>query len=168
MRHRHFTLIELLTVIAIIAILAGITFGGITYASNKAQHDKTVSIMLQFEDALEAYKKDYGVYPISTKDSTTGKHPAVEVDFSDSMWAKFKNNKRNRPYMEGADGDLLDAYGKPFLYQYPIDVDEGDKNTSKFALWSRGDDGYHGKTNGNGPEKAGEKGSDDICNWKSN
>ena len=36
MKHRHFTLIELLTVIAIIAILAGITFGGITYASNKA------------------------------------------------------------------------------------------------------------------------------------
>ena len=162
MKHRHFTLIELLTVITIIAILAGITFGGITYASKKAEHDKTVSIMLQFEDALEAYKKDYGVYPVCAT--------AAEVDFSNgTTWGKFTNetaNKHKRPYMEGATGKLLDGYGNPFFYQYPNKVDGRD--TSKFALWSLGVDGYHGKIKTNGPEAAGEKGSDDICNWKSN
>ena len=161
MKRRHFTLIELLTVIAIIAILAGITFGGITYASNKAQRDKTVSIMLEFEDALEAYKKDYGVYPVCAT--------AKAVDFSNDEWKKFTNetaNKHKRPYMEGATGELIDAYGNAFFYQYPNKEDG--RNTSKYALWSRGEDGYHGKTKTNGPEKAGETGSDDICNWKSN
>ena len=166
MRHRHFTLIELLTVIAIIAILAGLTFGGLNYASSKAARDKTLSIMLEFEDALENYKKDYGVYPICKT--------AAEVDFthseSNTTWDKFTNytaNKRKRPYMEGADGKLRDAYGNAFFYQYPNDVDS--RNTNKFALWSVGDDEYHGdkKTNSaNNVAKAGE--GDDICNWKNN
>ena len=162
MRHRQFTLIELLTVITIIAILAGITIGGLRYASGRADETKTIAIMTEFEDALEAYKKDYGVYPICKT--------AKAVDFSDDEWKKFTNvttNKRNKAYMEGADGELLDAYGKPFYYQYPNG--ESSRNTSKFALWSRGKDGKHGKkgTDTDTAASAGSDGSDDICSWKS-
>ncbi len=165
MKHRNFTLIELLTVITIIAILAAITIGGVRYASGRAAVAKTIAIMEQFEDALEAYKKDYGVYPISQE--------PIEVDFDHSasniLWDKFTNhtpNKRNRAYMEGADGKLLDAYGNAFFYQYPNG--EPSRNTSKFALWSKGRDESHGSNATNGADKAGEDGSDDICNWKNN
>ena len=160
MKHRHFTMVELLTVITIIAILAAILIGGVKYASGRAAVAKTIAIMTEFEDALENYKKDYGVYPVCAT--------AKAVDFSDDEWKKFTNetaNKRKKPYMEGAVGELLDAYGKPFFYQYPNSVAK--RNTNKFALWSRGDDEHHGKS-GNDPDNAGEDGSDDICNWKSN
>lgn len=164
MKRRQFTMVEILTVITIIAILAAILIGGVKYASGRAAVAKTIAIMTEFEDALEAYKKDYGVYPVC-KD-------AKEVNFSDAEWYKFINdtddgrkaNKRNKPYMEGAVGELLDAYGKPFFYQYPNSV--ASRNTNKFALWSRGDDERHGKSNN--VADAGEDGSDDICSWKSN
>ena len=159
MRRRQFTMVEILTVITIIAILAAILIGGVKYASGRAAVAKTIAIMTEFEDALEAYKKDYGVYPIC-KD-------AKAVNFSADEWKKFTNetaNKRNKPYMEGAVGDLLDAYGKPFFYQYPNSV--ASRNTNKYALWSTGDDERHGKSNN--VADAGEDGSDDICSWKSN
>ena len=64
MKRRQFTMVEILTVITIIAILAAILIGGVKYASGRAAVAKTIAIMTEFEDALEAYKKDYGVYPV--------------------------------------------------------------------------------------------------------
>lgn len=169
MRKRNFTLIEILTVIVIIAILASITIGGINYASSKAEHDKTVAAMMEFMEALENYKNDYGSYPLCPKISA--EREAVKVDFSDPMWSKFINdtpNKRKRSYLEGADGEYLDAFGNQFWYQFPA---PSGKDTNKYILWSMGKDEKHGKNRSNGPadaEHAGEKNSDDICSWKEN
>ena len=169
MRRKSFTLLELLVSIGIILVLAAITFGGLNYASKRAQEAKTIATMEEFINALESFKQDYGFYPIIDKDT------AKEVDLSADGWKVFMNektgsdnkiipNKKNRAYMEGELEPLYDAYGQKLWYQYP-----GKKNTAKFDLWSKGKDKYHGDKKNNSSNditKAGADGSDDICSWK--
>lgn len=60
---RAFTLIELLTVIAIIAILAAITFGVIKGVNERAAISQAKTELSSLAQALEAYKLQYGDYP---------------------------------------------------------------------------------------------------------
>ena len=162
MKRHSFTLLELLVSIGIILVLAAITFGGMNYASARAQEAKTLATMEEFISALESFKQDYGFYPIIDKDN------AVEVDLSADGWKLFMNeksgtnNKKNRAYMEGELGPLYDAYGQAFQYRYP-----GEKNKAKYDLWSKGKDKANGKRGGSGDDaKPDADGSDDICSWK--
>ena len=162
MRKRTFTLIELLAAIGIIAILAAITIGGLSFATAKADYSKTQSIIEKFGVALENFKSDYGHYPVQKI--------AGNLDTSTSDWDKFTNknndNKINRPYFDGEAGVIEDAYGEPLQYQYPNSVDS--RNTTKYALWSKGKDKKSGASGTDTADKAGEKGSDDICSWLAN
>ena len=136
--------------IGIVAILAGIVFAGLRFAQTRAFEAQTIALMEQFEMALEKFHDDYGYYPIM-KD-------AGDVNFDDSAWDLFTNkndnNKIKKPYMEGiynGYGKFNDGFGEPFQYQYPNGVSS--RNTTKYALWSKGADA----TSGN---------DDDICSWK--
>lgn len=60
-----FTLIELLTVITIIVLLAGMIMGTATYANRKSLQSKTHSQLHQMTLALELYKNDFGYFPVS-------------------------------------------------------------------------------------------------------
>ena len=60
---RAFTLIELLTVIAIIALLAAITFGVIKGVNERAAIGQARAELASLSQALEAYKLQYGDYP---------------------------------------------------------------------------------------------------------
>ncbi len=61
--YKAFTLIELLTVIAIIGVLAGITFGAANALSRRSKIDKAKAEMAIIAQALETYKQRYGDYP---------------------------------------------------------------------------------------------------------
>ena len=69
-----FTLVELLAVVAIIAILAGLVLGGSVYAKRKAMVSTTKAQLVTLENAIEAYKNDFGMYPTSSlsRPSTIG------------------------------------------------------------------------------------------------
>jgi prepilin-type N-terminal cleavage/methylation domain-containing protein len=62
---RAFTLIELLTVIAIIAILASITFGVVTGVRERAAISRAKAELASLSLALESFKAQYGDYPQS-------------------------------------------------------------------------------------------------------
>jgi type II secretion system protein G len=171
MRKHPFTLLELLSVIVIIAVLAGILLGGMNYASRRADEAKTLAIMEEFATALEAFRVDRGYYPVVSsasevelkKDPDAGPAKEPRANFP---WHYFLsgNQSNKRPYMEGiADGDeIKDAYGNAFYYKCP-----GTKNPQKYDLWSKGPDGQHGDKKGGDtdvPANAGK--GDDICNWK--
>ncbi len=154
---------ELLVTIGIIAILAAISFGGMRYASARADEAKTLATMEEFMDALEAFKKDYGYYPVVEDGTGDSKY---DVDFNRDGWKLFKNeetkpNKRGKAYMENIpSGTLNDAYGSAIQYRYP-----GTRNPAKYDLWSKGVDGKNGFASV-ADDTPGSDGSDDICSWK--
>jgi len=62
-RARAFTLLEMLTVITIISLLAALTMGAYTYAMRKSKRDRTVGTFESIKLALERYNVEFGEYP---------------------------------------------------------------------------------------------------------
>ena len=65
---RPYSLVEMLVVIAIIAILIGIGAGGYTIAQKWMAKSRTEAILAKLKIALEAYKNDKGYYPLPNTD----------------------------------------------------------------------------------------------------
>jgi prepilin-type N-terminal cleavage/methylation domain-containing protein len=66
---KGFTLVELLSVIVIIGILAGLVAGGIQFANQKVAREKAKSQIKLLSSALEEFKIDNGFYPASGADA---------------------------------------------------------------------------------------------------
>ena len=135
---RAFTLIEILIVIAIIAMLVGVLTKNISGSYDSAQI-KVARIFIQagLRTSLDRYKIDVGSYP-STAEGL-GALLAAPANAS-SNW--------HGPYSEAEGGKLaVDPWGEPYQYRYP-----GTKNKTKYDLFSKGPD----KTEGT---------EDDIGNW---
>lgn len=71
-RAQGFTLIELLVVMAIIALLAALSFGGFTYAMQAASRNRTTATLTALSSALEQYKEKFGEYPEAANPTTAG------------------------------------------------------------------------------------------------
>ena len=75
MNSRHgFTIIELLIVIAVIIVLAGLVLGTSSYVQNKGARSRAEAEIAAMSAALESYKADNGEYP--TADATVALTPA--------------------------------------------------------------------------------------------
>lgn len=76
-----FTVIELVVVMAVIAILAGLTFNAIGNAQAKARDNQRAGDLSTLHSRLEEYYNDYGGYPNSfTAANFPGIDPAALVD----------------------------------------------------------------------------------------
>lgn len=127
-RHSPFTLIEILAVIAIVVIVAGIVIGGAGAAQRKAAEAKARSEISKFEIAVQQYKRDHGYLPQD-----------------DSL----SDNKITRNFLQGLDLNLdelrfsgsnwRDPFGQPYRYQQP-----GSENSDSYDVWSFGADGEDG------------------------
>lgn len=62
-RREAFTLIEMLVVIAVIAILAGLAFKMMQIAKRNADRASTIAKIERLSHALNEYKAEYGTYP---------------------------------------------------------------------------------------------------------
>jgi prepilin-type N-terminal cleavage/methylation domain-containing protein len=60
-----FTLVEMLTVMAIIAILTGLVIATAGYVQNKAARERATGEIQEMTTACESYKADFGGYPQS-------------------------------------------------------------------------------------------------------
>ncbi len=113
-----FTLIEILVVMAIIAMLAVMVAPNIFNQQAGAQRDAALSQISSLQAALDMYRLDVGEYP----DDLEG---LVENDTGRASW--------NGPYLRG---DLpLDPWNNAYLY---------DSNGREFTLISYGPDGEQG------------------------
>jgi prepilin-type N-terminal cleavage/methylation domain-containing protein len=79
---RGFTLVEMLVVIAIIGILAGLISAAAVIAIRKANVTRIVTEFSQIELALTEYKKKYGEYPPDGTDFGTNVDPVTRIPVS--------------------------------------------------------------------------------------
>ncbi len=133
---RGFTILELLLVLAILAVLAGIVstrFVGQSQAAKvKAAHTQLENLNL----SLNRFEVDLGRFPSASEGLTA----LIERPGDDTKKAWLG------PYLDG-NAIPLDQWGHPWNYRFP-----GQHRPDGFDLWSNGPDGREG-------------GDDDIANW---
>lgn len=121
---RAFTLIELLLVLVILAVIAGIVFQNFSGRARQAKIKATVSQIATIKGALAAFEVDNGRWP------TTQEGLAALVSAPADLATTWKH-----PYMEQVP---VDGFGQPFIYRM-----EGGA-AATYALVSLGPDGQEG------------------------
>lgn len=138
-RQAAFTLIEILVVIAVIAILASLVAPNVFQHVGTARSTTARSQVEMLATALDAYRLDVGHYPNTVQGLAA--LTAAPGDEAAGLW--------RGPYLRRA--VPLDPWGKPYLYRYP-----GDTNPNGFDLLSYGADGQAG----------GDGENADILGWQ--
>jgi len=138
MRNKGFTIIEVLTVVIIIGMLAVFVVPRMFKGLGKARRDIAKSKMALIEGALGRFFYDCGRFPTQDEGLEALLVPPAEVE-----------EKWNGSYLKQS--DLLDPWGNPYEY-----VADGEINMGSYDLISYGADGMEG----------GEEGTDneDIYN----
>ena len=168
---KGFTLIEILVVIVIITILAGIVVGASKYAVTKGERSRAQSEISMMENALESYKSDNGAYPPSTAQRTApgigGVAGNVEINNSSLLYTAlaggpkvymtFKPNQLKTTL--GGVTYILDPFGSPYNY-YCKGGAANQVNSATFDLWSYGPDNMWGIVG------AVNHDADNITNWQ--
>ncbi len=156
-RPRAFTLLELLAVIAIIAVLTGIVIGVGRRASEAGKTARAKAELAALSAALEGYKLQYGDYP-RTNDparlmqSLIGKlGPAGNPTNGRVLLetAKFAISLPTAPDapldpLIESNAVLLDPWGQPYRYVYKVPA--GGWSNPAFVLYSIGPDGADSPT----------------------
>jgi len=148
MKH-FFTLIEILTVAAIIAILAGISVGVLGLISNKNAEAKTQATIKALELALGQFKADNGHVYVPTGASLNTPVlltvPATPPSNLNGTLLKYLDEKllRSASVVNGTNRYFIDGWGRPLIYRLP-----GKFNKTGFDLGSVGADGKVGDGQG--------------------
>jgi general secretion pathway protein G len=121
-RQNAFTLVELLLVLTILAILAGIVLPRMSGSTEKAKVSAALTQISTLGTALGVYEVDTGGYPRGR-------------DGLQSLMLKPRDAQGwHGPYMEK---DIpLDPWGHPYVYECP-----GKRNPSGYDLYTTGPDG---------------------------
>jgi len=155
-----FTLIEIMVVMGIIAVLAGMTLGGMSYYQEKMKFGRTQVLIASIESALEDYKRDNGSYPVSSG-STVALFNALYGDGTNVYLDTLNPNLTGKALnvkASGSDYLIVDAWGKDMRYRHGVDSMANPKQD--YDLISLG-------PNGNGDFLSGSEAAkaDDIKNW---
>ncbi len=135
-RRGGFTLVELLLVLTILAILAGIVLPSMVGRGQDARIKATLTDIATFTTALNMFEVDNGRFP----PGRNGLQALLQKPSYAQNW--------HGPYLQDKTTVPLDPWGQPFIYECP-----GKHNPNSFDLMSMGPDGRIG-------------GGDDICNWE--
>ncbi|MBN1445190.1 MAG: type II secretion system protein GspG [Candidatus Omnitrophica bacterium] len=145
-RGKGITLLEILVVMAIIAVLSAIATPALGNARRRAMSVKTESVIASIEAALSMYGTDFGDYPAFEGEGTGSLTELLQGPVESRFW--------KGPYMRFKTADIdggnniLDAWKTPLSYRYPQD---GHTNVP-YIIISAGPDREMGT-------------ADDIGNW---
>lgn len=135
-QRRGFTLLELLVVMFILVLLAGVVTALVTKRVEEAKHAKAVADIGTLEDAIDQYHLHNGEYP-PTLDALRVKPSGEDLP----NW--------NGPYIKKDVPN--DPWNRPYIY-----ADPGEHNADSYDLSSLGRDGKEG---GSGTDA-------DVSNWQ--
>jgi general secretion pathway protein G len=130
-----FTLVELLVVLAILGMLAGIAVPQLMKSLERAKVDTAKVQVDKLGSILDLYRLEVGQYP----GEQDGLQSLVSAPTAAERW--------NGPYLKNADS-LVDPWGAPYRYRFP-------GNHGEYDLYSLGADGKDG----------GEGNNADITSW---
>ncbi len=89
MKKKNFTLVELLVVIGIITILAGLLLGALIRAPKKAEQAKIMAEVTTLTNAIRQFESTYGVWPFPAGEVTA--EDAVGVDGNALSPTQYEN-----------------------------------------------------------------------------
>lgn len=126
-----FTLVELLTVIAIIAVLMGLLFPTVGAVRDSARRTQAQNDATQIATAIRAYYTEYGRYPDTDASSDNTELIAILTGRHDTK------NRRKIVFFEGTvakeagrygiqnngTGEFFDPWGLPYLVEMDSDYD---------------------------------------------
>lgn len=116
---RGFTILELLAVMAIIAILAGLGAKGYSLARRQAKEDRAKAELEKLRTALEEYRVEFGAYPEQEQAGSIGN--LANIGFLTAS-------------VEGI--ELVDPWGRDYQYERG----RGPENRFLYRIWSQGQD----------------------------
>ncbi len=159
MKKSRFTMIELIVVMAIIVMLAGIVMVGAIYARRNARTKRIIAQLSMIRLALTEYESEYGFYPQQPVAGTLSKSMVVSLVNPNGVGYVDLNEEA---FSESATGTVItDAFNHPFYYQCP-----GTMNKKTFDIWSMGVDGKHGNGGGSIVDaQTTSEDTDDINSW---
>jgi type II secretory pathway pseudopilin PulG len=156
-RKWSFTIVEVLVAMTIILVLAGLILAMSTYVSNNGARSRTAAEIAAMSAALENYKADNGIYPLSNLldariavDPTTSAYQTASLFLYESIsgdsdadrqpdsnvtsYFFFKNNQ-----LSPATGSVLyirDPFGNSYGYSTAGQADSAAGHNPTFDLWS--------------------------------
>jgi general secretion pathway protein G len=128
-------LVELLVVLAILGLLAGIAVPQLMKSLERAKVDTAKVQIDKLGSILDLYRLEVGQYP----NEQDGLQSLVSAPPTSERW--------NGPYLKNADA-LLDPWSAPYKYRFP-------GNHGEYDLYSLGADGKDG----------GDGNNADITSW---
>ncbi|MEP4079248.1 prepilin-type N-terminal cleavage/methylation domain-containing protein [Haloferula sp.] len=169
---KGFTLMELLVVVSIMVILAGLTLGVMSYVNQKQAMEQAKIQLGLLELALEDYNSEKGEYPANTRSTgTRGSdeiHRALfpmEDDDAKVYLTELDPLNDSQGWLSGSGNDwqILDPWGEEYRYRTNTATRINAVNPG-FDLWSCGPDGTTRVSRGQyDPEH--EDNLDDIRLW---
>ena len=161
-RSSGFTLIELIVVLAIIMILAGLTTGAALKAKQRAMIAQTKTMISGLETALGMFQMDIGGYPNSgTATNLVSCLTTLGGTYTVGTWTALTVTTTagwSGPYMTFKQGDLnatndrvIDAWGTVYTYTNP--------GATAHSFGSYVD------ISSNGPDKNAGTTGDNVTNW---
>jgi len=125
-----FTLVELMVVVAVIGVVAGIVLAAAGGAQKKAARDQAKAEIKMFSAAIERYKSDFGFIPQQATGSRTALYRYL------SNYVAIRTNQLSG---SGTNTQILDPYGRGYLYVSP-GTNTRSMLSDGFEIWSQGVD----------------------------
>ncbi|MBB5349905.1 prepilin-type N-terminal cleavage/methylation domain-containing protein [Haloferula luteola] len=143
---RGFTLIELLVVISIVAVLAAMSFAGVTAAMKKTRTVQSQTLATGLEKAVNDFYNDYNRLPDFTQDEiktdTSQGEDLLKILMAEEDGQRDLDNSRKNRYFDPQEGKgnkggvirsktgdrgpkaLFDAFGNPFTVVLNLDYED--------------------------------------------